>query len=144
MRKLLLAGMVVLAACSARSEDGDPVGDRVGDWDATLSPSNNSGVRGTSSAQSVGVGTGARININNATPGAVHPWHIHVGTCASGGGIVGSASDYPALTVSSSGTASADATIGAALNEQTAYHVNVHRSPTDMGTIIACGNLTND
>lgn len=124
--------------------DGDPIADRIGDWDANLSPMNNSGVRGASRVQSVGLGSGVTITINNATAGAAHPWHVHVGTCASGGGIFGDASDYPTLTVAADGNASANATLDVALNEQSSYHVNVHRSPTDLGTIIACGNLDND
>ena len=146
MRKILITSLIVLSACSARSsnEDGDPVGDRVGDWDATLASRNNSTVRGTAKAQSVGLGAGANISINGAQSGAFHPWHIHTGTCATGGPILGNASNYPVLQVGADGTASANATIGSALNEQTRYHVNVHRSPTDMGTIVACGDLDND
>lgn len=147
MRKLLVVGLALLAACSSSAEnddDGDPIADRIGDWETTLTARNNSGVRGSSRAQAVGVGTGATITINNATPGAVHPWHVHVGTCATGGGIFGDAGDYPALTVAADGNASANATIDVALNEQSSYHVNVHRSPTDLGTIIACGDLDND
>lgn len=147
MRKILMVGLVLLAACSARTEgddDGDPVGDRVGDWDATLSSRNNSTVRGTTRAQSVALGTGANISINGAQSGAFHPWHIHTGTCATGGPILGNPSSYPVLQVGADGTASANATIGTALNEQAQYHVNVHRSPTEMGTVVACGDLDND
>ena len=144
MRKIVIISSLVLAACASggNNEDGDPVGDRVGDWSTNLSGQNNSNVRGSVKAQSVGVGMGVNISINNATPGAQHPWHVHTGTCSAGGGIVGSMSNYPVLTVNSSGEASANATISTALNEQSRYHVNVHRSTSDL-TVISCGNLNN-
>ena len=147
MNKVLMVGLLALAACSASTEnddDGDPIADRVGDWETSLTPRNNSTVRGTARAQSVGVGTGANISISGAQPGSHHPWHIHAGTCASGGGIMGNANDYPALHVAADGNATANATIGVALNEQSAYHVNVHLSPSALGTIVACGDLDND
>jgi hypothetical protein len=147
MRRLWIAALLVSAACASggsKSDDGDAISDRVGDWDASLSAVGNSGVTATVGAQSVGVGTGVRISLRGATPNEHHPWHVHRGQCGDNGPIVGSANDYPALHVGTDGTASANATIGVALVEETPYYVNVHRSPTDLGTIIACGRLTND
>jgi hypothetical protein len=147
MRKSVLAGIILLAACSARGgkeEDKDVISNRVGDWEASLSAVNNSGVRGSAGVQSAGVGSGARISIEGATLGGQHPWHVHVGRCGSGGAVVGSANAYPVLQVGSDGRASATASIGVALRENESYHVNVHRSLTDLGTIISCGNLSND
>lgn len=144
MRKLMIISTLVLAACASggSNDDGDAVSDRVGDWNTTLSPTNNSSVRGTAKAQSVGVGFGANISISGAAAGAQHPWHVHTGTCATGGPVVGNAADYPVLVSNASGTASANATINVALNEQQNYHVNVHRTPSDL-TVISCGNLDN-
>ena len=146
MRKLLIASSLIVAACASGGndrDDVDPVADRVGDWSTNLSSQNNSGIRGSAKAQSVGVGTGVTISISGARSGAQHPWHVHRGTCGSGGAIVGAANAYPLLTVGTDGTASANASISGALNEQERYHVNVHRSPTDLGTIVSCGNLDN-
>jgi hypothetical protein len=145
MRKILAAGLVILAACasSPEEEDKDIVSNRVGDWETSLSSTGGSVVRGTAKAQSVGVGTGVNISIEGAAASAEHPWHVHVGTCGSGGAVVGSANAYPPLLASSSGRASANTSIGVALRENERYHVNVHRSPTDM-TVISCGNLSND
>lgn len=147
MRKLALAGMIVLAACSAKSEgesDKDAISNTVGDWEATLASVNNSGVRGSAVVQSAGVGSGVRISIEGAIAGQHHPWHVHQGRCGSGGAIVGSAGAYTPLHVGNDGRASANITIGTALRENESYHVNVHRSPTELGTIISCGNLSND
>lgn len=81
-------------------------------------------------------------SISGAEAGATHPWHVHEGTCDTGGPIVGSANAYPAFEVGDDGAASADATIGYVLQEGGDYHVNVHGAPGDLGTIVACGNLT--
>jgi hypothetical protein len=144
MRKLLATGLVILAACASSPEDDkDVVSNRVGDWETSLSATAGSNVRGTAKAQSVGVGTGVSISIEGAAASAQHPWHVHTGTCATGGGIVGSANAYPVLTAGMGGAASANASIGVALREDERYHVNVHRSPTDL-TVISCGDLSND
>jgi hypothetical protein len=133
------------SACASNGKAGDKDGisATTGDWAATLTPRNSSNVRGTAGVQSAVVAAGVKISISGATPGASHPWHVHTGTCANSGGIVGSANSYPVLTVDTDGKASATATIGTSLSEGTAYSVNVHRSAADMGTIIACGELKN-
>jgi hypothetical protein len=147
MRNFLVVAMVGLAACSSTgsndTEDIDPVADQVGDWSSTISPVGGYAVRGTAKAQSVGVGTGLTISIAGATPNAHHPWHVHRGVCGDNGPIVGAVSNYPPLHASAQGNASANATIGTALNEQDSYYVNVHLSPTQMGTIVGCGKLDN-
>jgi hypothetical protein len=141
---LLLAGLT-LAACSARSgeDEGGGLSDTVGDWSTDLEPRNNSGIRGTSGVQSLAAGAGARVSIRGAMNGAHHPWHVHRGTCSAGGGIVGEAGAYPPLHVGTDGTAAATATLNVALNEEERYHVNVHRSATEMSVIVACGDLRN-
>lgn len=147
MNRTWIAALLVTAACASggsKSDDGDSISDRVGDWDASLSAVGNSGITASVGAQSVGVGTGVRITLRGAQPDSHHPWHVHRGQCGDNGPIVGNATDYPALHVGSDGTATANATIGTALVEETPYYVNVHRSPTDLGTIVACGRLTND
>lgn len=147
MHRILTAGLLVLAACSAKSEgdhDGDPISNTVGDWSGDLSAMSGSSVTGTAKVQSVAVGAGATISISGATPGAQHPWHIHRGTCGSNGPIVGNAGSYPVLSVGADGRAAANASIGAALVEETPYYVNVHLSPGALGTIVACGEIDND
>lgn len=148
MRKLTLLAVLVLASCTARSEPEDVDGADSGatDWSAQLTAQAGSSIRGAANAQSVVVEgfaatTSAGISIAGATPGARHPWHVHSGTCASGGPIVGPASAYPVLSVRADGSASATANHGVGMDDEAAYHVNVHRSESDLGTIIACGNL---
>ena len=144
MRALALIGIVTLAACTVSTENGidvDPITDRIGDWEASLAAQGNSGVLGAVAARSAAATSAASITISGATPGARHPWHIHRGTCGSNGAIVGSAAAYPVLEVGSNGIASASAQLDVHLDEGGLYYVNVHRSPTDLGTIVSCGAL---
>ena len=83
----------------------------------------------------------ASIELDGDLPGAVRPWHVHFGTCSTGGAIVGPPADYPPLAIAASGSASASASIEFELGANAAYHVNVHLSPDEMGTLIACGDL---
>lgn len=147
MRKLLMLALVAaLTACTARTtDDGDleisPATDRIGDWNGTLAAVSNSGVYGTARVRSAFAAAGASVAIAGAQPNATHPWHVHRGTCATGGSIVGDAGAYPPLQVGGNGEARAEATIAVGLDEEGQYHVNIHRSPSQMGQIVACGNL---
>jgi hypothetical protein len=145
MKKSILLLCCITAACASSSSSSDKGGlsATTGDWSAELSSRNNSGITGTAGVQSAVVGSGVRISIRGATSGAAHPWHIHAGPCSNSGGIMGSPASYPVLTVAADGTASANITISTPLTEGNAYSVNVHRSASDMGTIVACGDLKN-
>lgn len=121
--------------------DVEPPGQAEG-WSATLSPVGGSGVSGTASASEMGDATHAIISISGGTGGGVHPWHIHEGRCGDPNPpVVGPASAYPPLNVGSGGTARAQAHVPVELNEARNYIVNVHASPSNMGTIVACGDL---
>jgi len=146
-RKLFICmALLGLAACSAREdEDGDLDFDAT-DWSTQLSSRAGTTVTGSATSRSVGIegGSGtatANIEVRGATAGARHPWHVHSGTCATGGPIVGEADDYPVLEIEADGTDEATAAIEAGMSDERSYHVNVHRSPSDLGTIIACGDL---
>lgn len=146
MRVLALAGVVVaLAACTASMDNGgldvDPVTDRIGDWRGDLESQAGTQVLGRVAAQSALTSTGVSVTISGAAAGARHPWHIHQGTCGSNGPIVGNPSAYPVLSPGSDGIASASANLNVGLSEDARYYVNIHRSPGDLGTIVACGPL---
>lgn len=145
MRKLLFLALFA-AACAGRTE-GDTDDDfdlEATDWSAQLSARASTNVTGSASSRTaVAGGTGtstANIEIRGAVPGARHPWHVHTGTCATGGPIVGEANDYPVLEVGTDGTDDATAAIEAGMSDEGRYHVNVHRSPSDL-TVISCGDL---
>lgn len=133
--------------------DGDGIPDDIDDddgtpamlaWTATLAPNvGYSGLTGTATVrQDVGAQSfDASASIRGDTPGAVRPWHVHFGNCATGGDIVGGDLTYPRLIVDASGAADASVTIPVALDPVAQYHVNVHLSDAQLGTIIACGDL---
>lgn len=148
MRRILFLGVLALAGCAGGAEPGDvdDVDSGIHDWSAQLTAQSGSEIRGSANVQTVVVEgfagtTAAAITIAGATSGARHPWHVHSGTCGSGGAIMGDAGAYPVLTVGAGGNASASANLAVGLDDDASYHVNVHRSPSELGTIVACGNL---
>ena len=149
MRTMLILGMVVVAGCSRGYDPDMPDADDVQtlDWNTTLSAQGGTQVGGSGSVQSIYAegltgNSAAAITITGAASGGQHPWHVHTGTCATGGGIVGAPGAYPVLQPGSNGSASATANLAVGLNPDERYHVNIHRSPSDLGTIVACGDLT--
>lgn len=158
MRMLLaLSASIALAACATSSATPSPTATPsvtppppgtvsattpvAATWRASLQSVNGTEVSGSATVTPAPNGSIATVNIRSATPGAVHPWHVHVGTCASGGGIAGPASAYTPLTVTGGGNANSSASLPMTLDPTQSYHVNIHNSPSDMGTIIACGDL---
>ena len=85
--------------------------------------------------------TQAHVEISNAAPGGVHPWHVHLGRCGADQGIFGPADAYEPLEVDGNGRASSTAELSVPLPKTGSYFVNVHASRQNMGTIVACGNL---
>lgn len=83
----------------------------------------------------------ASVTIRGDVANAVRPWHVHFGTCGSGGDIVGDDLAYPRLNTGSGGMASAAARISFDLDEDEPYHVNIHESDAALQNIIACGDL---
>jgi hypothetical protein len=143
---------LTLAACGGgggRAVEIDPQQPIVGSrWNATLgSPA---GLAGVSSVRGTGwmggedeesSNTRAEVSINNAVPGAEHPWHVHIGQCGSDRGIFGPAEAYRPLEVNGDGEAESSAELNVALPRSGQYFINVHASRENMGTIVACGNL---
>jgi len=110
-------------------------------WNATLSAVGGSGITGTATGTSASSMAHVTLNIRGATAGATLPWHVHEGSCGDANPpIVGSATSYPPLVVAADGTARAEAHVSAELNEAKSYIINVHASPTNLGTIVACGD----
>jgi len=129
-------------APSASTTMGDMAG--MTHYMANLAAMSGSTVHGTASVHSMTAGQQTvELQISGATPGATYPWHIHSGSCSDGmTPVVGNPSVYTALGTSGDGTASLTATIPLTLDPAQHYHVNVHASPSDMGTIVSCGDLT--
>jgi hypothetical protein len=132
--------LVVVLTCLAGACTTVPQYD-THEWSATLGERLDSNVRANATAASSPGETTVSINLAGGQPGGTHPWHVHIGTCASGGGIAGAPSAYPALRPDPAGAATAVARLTVQLIPGDDYHVNVHRSPEALGDIIACGDL---
>ena len=110
-------------------------------WSGTLASMNGSTLTGTASGTTAHASTHVTGNISGGQPGATYPWHIHDGKCTDASApVVGNASDYPPLVAGSDGKATATAHLSIKLNEARNYIINIHASPTNMGTIVACGD----
>lgn len=83
----------------------------------------------------------AAITVRNDSATCARPWHVHFGTCATGGAIVGDPASYQPLVIDSAGAASSDALVRTGLDPAQPYHVNVHYSESQVDRIIACGDL---
>lgn len=85
--------------------------------------------------------TVASVDYKNDVAGAVRPWHVHVGSCAKPGPVLGDAKAYTPLTVTAAGTAKSTATLAIVMPEDGSYYVNIHESAANMSKIVACGDL---
>lgn len=141
-----LALAAVVAACSSGQSDMGDIDppdmnvDRT-TWMATIEPTSDAGHGGSATVWLEGDQTVARVTLTHGSAGGHHPWHIHRGTCGSGGGVVGSGSDYPQLHPASDADAVATARLNVVLDENASYYINIHQSSSAMGTIVGCGNL---
>lgn len=107
-------------------------------WTATLDPVGTSTMRGTATVQTVNNQQTIHLQITGGTPSASHPWHLHSGSCGTGGSVVGS-TPYPALGTASDGTASMSTVLATPVSGGN-HFVDVHLSPSDP-TVAACGDL---
>lgn len=147
----LVATSLALAACGGgRAVEMDPQQQMMGNrWNATLATPR--GMEGVASVKGIGwMGsaddddssrTEAHVSISNAVPGGRHPWHVHRGRCGNDQGIFGPAEDYEPLEVGGNGQAQSTAELDVPTPLTGQYFINVHASPNNMGTIVACGNL---
>jgi hypothetical protein len=84
----------------------------------------------------------ASVDIRNDEVGVERPWHVHLGTCGSGGPIVGDDTAYPRLFTGPDGASAVAVTIrGLGLDPNASYHINIHESDFYFTTLIACGDL---
>jgi hypothetical protein len=146
---LVLASLAGVACGGGRAVEIDPAQQLVGTrWNATLAtPAELAGASQVRGAGWMGADQkdssriAASVSVSNAVPGGRHPWHVHVGQCGNDQGILGDAQAYDLLEVRGNGQAEASATLDIPVPVSGQYFINVHASPENLGTIIACGNL---
>jgi hypothetical protein len=152
MRSVVPAALITaatLVACGGHAVKIDPNAQPVAArWNATLAtPAGLAGaiqVRGTGWLAANPKDTArskAHVEITNAAPGGVHPWHVHRGQCGNDMGVLGPADAYKPLKVGGDGQAKSDADLPIPMPAAGEYFVNVHASAQNMSTIVACGNL---
>jgi hypothetical protein len=156
MRRLLLISTACLATVACVRTTTDPVTGRMDvdvesptqqgeQWRATLAGQGaGSAITGDATARVIAGTTTTTINLRGAMAGGRHPWHVHSGSCGSGGPIVGDPGAYQPIAIGENGAGTSSAQIALQLNEAERYHVNVHASASDMATIVACGDLKDE
>lgn len=110
-------------------------------WKGTIAGKDGSKITGTASMAPAGEGTEVNVMIMGDEAGATRPWHIHIGSCAKGGGVFGGGRSYTPITVDGSGHGMTKATLAVAAPDTGSYYVNIHESAGNMGKIVACGDL---
>ena len=106
-------------------------------WRAILVPIGGAKVRGGAMVEAMGdESTRFTITIRDATPNTGLAWHMHSGTCAAPGGVVGGG--YPELHAGPGGTAEAAVTLAVGPPASGNHVIQVHL-PT--GAPISCGEL---
>lgn len=131
-------GQIATTAEPAPDAGTEPV---AGDRDVVLAPSPGFEVEGDADVEALDQGTRVDIDVRGAASNSMLPWHLHEGACGSGGAIVGDPAAYPPLAVDLDGTASSEADLAMALTPGADYHLNVHKSPSELETIVACGEV---
>lgn len=112
-------------------------------WSAQLTGRDGRKVSGraTATATADGKGTAVTVTLEGDTPGATRPWHIHAGSCAQSGAVVGGGRAYTPIAIDAKGQGSGKATLAVPLADSATYYVNIHDAAAAMGIIVACGDL---
>ena len=113
-------------------------------WGGKLMPQGGTSVAGSVSVEpgSGASSTHATVTITGGEAGVTYPWHVHSGKCGDNGAVVGQAGAYTPIKIGKDGNGKVDVTLPFAIPDNGAYYVNIHKSATDMGTIVSCGNLS--
>ncbi|HWZ60059.1 MAG TPA: hypothetical protein VNW46_13875 [Gemmatimonadaceae bacterium] len=137
IRLTLSACAMAVAAAVAPTRGTAPM-----KWTATLAPQGSSKIAGTATVAPDGASKmTVTVSITGGDPNATYPWHVHTGKCTAGP-VYGPGSAYKPIKADASGAGTVTVTVPVASPESGDYHVNVHKSPSDMGTIVSCGELT--
>jgi len=126
---ILAAFAYVAAPVSAATGTAAPV-------TVTMSAQNGSGEDGTATLTQTDAGVQVVVSLKNA-PATAQPAHVHPGTCAN----LNPAPQYPLTSVVSG--SSTTVLKGVTLEQLLAgtFAINVHKSTSDLGTYVSCGDI---
>lgn len=102
-----------------------------------LSAQNGSGESGTVALVAMGDKTEVIVSLVNAPAGVPQPVHVHEGTCAK----LNPKPTYP-LTTMVDGVSVTTLDVPIAKLTAGGFAVNAHKSTTDIGTYVSCGELS--
>jgi hypothetical protein len=135
-----LAALLVLSACDVGVDSGPVTFSWHGPLEAAPGWEQLSGEGALSWTEGNAEFQAAAVVLNDE-PGAERPWHVHHGTCDTGGSIVGAAEAYPPVVVEADGEGVALATVPGTLDRAASYHINIHASADQLETVIGCVRL---
>ena len=97
------------------------------EWKATISGRNGSTMTGSAKVDDRGADSSqVELKIKDAGASQTFLWHMHQGSCETGGDIVGPASAYPELTTGSDGQGEVNVTLAVATPSEGMYSVHLH------------------
>lgn len=102
-----------------------------------LRPQNDSGEAGAATLQQQGDDLLVYVRVTNAVA-PVQPAHIHEGTCAK----LNPVPKYPLSPIKDGRSTTRIKNLQLATLLASPFAINVHKSPNDVATYVACGNIT--
>lgn len=117
-------------------EEGE-MGAEVTSTTTVLAEQNNSGESGTATLTKENGTTKVVVTLTGQSEDADQPAHIHVGSCATIGAVL-----YPLNNVVDGKSETIiNAELAEILSAAAEISLNVHMSPLDLGTYVACGDI---
>lgn len=101
----------------------------------TMKAQNGSGEDGTATLTQSGADLTVTISIPSG-PTTPQPAHIHTGSCADLGGV-----KYPLTNVVSGKSTTTLKGVSLASVQTGGFAINVHKSASDLGTYVSCGDI---
>jgi hypothetical protein len=104
-----------------------------------LNTQNSSGESGTATLTPVDGGVMVSVKIAGEPVDVPQPMHIHTGSCATLGGV-----KYPLTNVVDGVSVTPGARVPTTIADLLAapFAINVHKSTTEIGVYVACGDIT--
>lgn len=113
-----------------------PAGAAISSLTIPMKPLSNSGETGTAVITQMGDGVQIVVTLKGA-PATAQPTHIHIGTC----GHINAAPEFPLVSLVKGTSTSIVRGVTIAQLLKQPYAINVHKSSSDLGTYVACGNI---